>query len=497
MSQHTSDVVVIGGGNAALCAALAAREHGVTVTVLEAATEALRGGNSRFTGGAVRMVFDTVEDLQAIYSDLSEEEKRSAEFGTYTTEQYYDDMGRLTQYRTNPDLCETLITQSYDAYMWVKQKGVKYIPSFGRQAYKVGGKFKFFGGLAVQISGGGEGLIEALFRAARREEVAVHYRTRAVGLIQDAKGAVSGVRASCQGRSEEFRCKAIVIASGGFESNVEWRTRYLGRGWDLAKVRGTRYNRGEGIEMALAVGAMPYGQWSGCHAVSWDLNAPEFGDLDIGDAFSRHSYPYSLMINAEGKRFVDEGADLQTYTYAKYGAAVLAQPGQFAWQVWDAKTVHLQREVYRGRRVTKVKADTLEELARKLDGVNAERFLATVREFNSAARTNAEFNPAVKDGLATIGLELPKSNWALPIDRPPFEGYATTCGITFTFGGLRVNTGAEVLDTEERPIPGLYAAGELVGGLFYFNYPTGAGLTSGTVFGRIAGNGAGRRARGG
>ena len=241
---------------------------------------------------------------------------------------------------------------------------------------------------------------------------------------------------------------------------------------------------------------MPYGQWSGCHAVGWDLNAPEFGDLSVGDAFQKHSYPFSIMVNAEGRRFVDEGADFRNYTYAKYGRAVLEQPGQLAWQVFDAKTAHLLRDEYRIRRVTKVRADTLEALAVRMEDVDKERFLQTVAEFNAAVRSDVPFNPNVKDGRGTRGVEPPKSNWALTIDEPPFEAYGVTCGITFTFGGLRISTRAEVLDGEERPMPALYAAGELVGGLFYFNYPGGTGLTAGTVFGRIAGEGAARLALG-
>jgi tricarballylate dehydrogenase len=290
---------------------------------------------------------------------------------------------------------------------------------------------------------------------------------------------------------EMIKAGAVVLASGGFEANSEMRTRYLGPGWDMALVRGTRYNMGDGIRMALDIGAMPCGNWSGCHAVGWDRNAPEFGDLSVGDGFQKHSYPLGIIVNAEGKRFVDEGADFRNYTYAKYGHAVLHQPGQMAWQVFDAKVTPLLRDEYRIREVTKVVANSLEELAKKLEDVDPENFLDTVHVFNQSVSTKAEFNPAVKDGRGTIGISPPKSNWANPLDTPPFEAYAITCGITFTFGGLRINTDAQVLDQEEQPIPGLYAAGELVGGLFYFNYPGGTGLTSGAVFGRIAGQSAG------
>lgn len=294
----------------------------------------------------------------------------------------------------------------------------------------------------------------------------------------------------------ELRAKAVVLGCGGFEANPEWRTRYLGPGWELAKVRGTRFNVGDGLRMALDIGACPYGNWSGCHATGWDRYAPEFGDLNVGDQFEKHSYIFGLLINAEGKRFVDEGLDFHSFTYAKYGAEVLKQPGQFAWQVFDSKVKHLLRPEYRVRQVTKVTANTLEELAQKLEGVDAEGFLSTVRAFNAAVRTDIPFNHIIKDGRGTQGIEPPKSNWANPLDTPPFEAYATTCGITFTFGGLRIDReSGQVLDLNLHRIPGLYACGEMVGGLFYFNYASGTGLVSGAVFGRIAGAGAGKAAK--
>ena len=288
--------------------------------------------------------------------------------------------------------------------------------------------------------------------------------------------------------------KAVVLAAGGFEANAEWRTRYLGPGWDLAKVRGTRFNTGDGIRMALDIGAMPYGNWSGCHAVGWDRNAPEFGDLSVGDGFQKHSYPFGIMINARGRRFVDEGADFRNYTYAKYGRVVLEQPGQFAWQVFDRKVTHLLRDEYRIKRATKVSADTLEALAGKLEDVDAAAFLDEVKTYNAAVDATVEFNPNIKDGRRTRGLTVDKINWANAIDTPPFEAYAVTCGVTFTFGGLRVDQQARVINTDGDPIGGLAAAGELVGGLFYFNYPGGTGLMSGSVFGRIAGTSAARAA---
>ena len=485
-----TEIVIVGAGNAAFCAAFAAREQGAGVLMLERAPVDERGGNSAFTAGAMRFAYNGVEDLLEVVHDLSDDEINNTDFGSYTEDQFFDDMARVTEYRADPDLVELLVRRSFDTIKWMHGHGIRFVPIFGRQAFLVDGKFKFWGGLVLETSGGGPGLIEAHYRAAERQGIEVLNEARAVSLLSDDDG-VKGVRVKKAGHTTDIMAKAVVLASGGFQANAEWRTRYLGPGWDLAKVRGTRFNTGDGIRMALDIGASPCGNWSGCHAVGWDLNAPEFGDLAVGDLFQKHSYPFGIMVNALGERFVDEGADFRNYTYAKYGRVILEQPNQLAWQVFDAKATDLLRDEYRIRRITKVKADTIEELAAKLEGVDAQRFLETVREFNAAVQADIPFNPNVKDGRGTEGLDVPKSNWANTIDTPPFEAYAVTCGVTFTFGGLRITTDAQVIDTDGHPIPGLYAAGELVGGLFYFNYPGGTGLMSGSVFGRIAGGSAG------
>jgi tricarballylate dehydrogenase len=356
------DVVVVGAGNAALCAALAARESGVSVLVLECAPETERGGNSRFTAGAMRVAYDGVDDLARLIPDLTDEDKARTDFGAYTEDQFFDDLARVTQYRTSPELAEMLVRRSFETMMWMRTKGVRFQPIYGRQAFNVGGRFKFWGGLTVEAWGGGPGLIDALHAGAARHGIDVWYRSRALELKHDDDG-VTGVVVRREGRTMIVAAKAVVLAAGGFEANAEWRTRYLGPGWDLAKVRGTRFNTGDGIRMALEIGAMPYGNWSGCHAVGWDRNAPEFGDLSVGDGFQKHSYPFGIMVNGRGRRFVDEGADFRNYTYAKYGRVILEQPGQFAWQVFDRKVTHLLRDEYRIKRVTKVSADTLEALA--------------------------------------------------------------------------------------------------------------------------------------
>jgi tricarballylate dehydrogenase len=484
------DVVVVGAGNAAMCAALAAEERGAKVLVLEAAPKDEGGGNTRFTAGAIRSVYNGVDDLRTLMPDLTDQECDITDFGTYTEDQFFDDMFRVTQYRTDPTLVEILVKQSYDTLKWMRGKGVRFQPIWGRQAFKVDGRFKFWGGLTIEAWGGGPGLVEALWGAAEKRGIDMWFDSRATGLVMDGV-KVAGVTVK-RGGTEVVTVETggVVLAAGGFQANTEWRTRYLGPGWELAKVRGSRFNTGDGIRMATDVGANTAGNWSGCHAVGWERNAPEFGDLAVGDAFQKHSYPFGIMINADGKRFVDEGADFRNYTYAKYGRVILNQPNQFAWQIFDQKVTHLLRDEYRIRQVTKVTADTLEELVGKLEGVDAKVALAELKAWNAAVMTDVPFNPNVKDGKGTTGLAVPKSNWANVLDKPPYEAYQITCGITFTFGGLRINDAGQVVDTDMRPIGGMYAAGEMVGGLFYFNYPGGTGLMAGAVFGKLAGSSA-------
>ena len=491
--SQSFDVIVVGAGNAATCAALSARENGARVLMLEIAPEDQRGGNSAFTGGAFRVVYHGAEDLARLIPDMSETELANVDFGAYDEGRYFDDMGRLTQYRCDPDLTEILIRSSFEAALWMRDQGVRFQLGLGRQAFRVDGKFKFWGGLACHIWGGGKELVKALHARAARDGIGVLYETPAIALLTGDRG-VEGVRVRHRGRVRDLRAKAVVLACGGFEANAEMRARYLGPNWDLAKVRGSRFNTGQGLKMALDLGAAVHGHWSGAHAVAWDLNAPPFGDHEVGDRFQKHNYPFGIIVNARGERYLDEGLDFHSYTYAKYGGEILNQPGMFAWQIFDQKVVHLLREEYRIPRITKEKADSFEALAPRLEGVDPAGFLETVRAFNAAPRPELPFNPNIHDGLRTIGLAIDKTNWAQRLDAPPYEAYAVTTGITFTFGGLKITNSAQVEDVTGQPIPGLYAAGEMVGGLFYHNYASGTGLMSGLVFGRLAGKGAAAQA---
>jgi len=484
------DVVVVGAGNAALSAALSARENGASVLVLEKAPRTSRGGDTAFTGGLFRFPFDGIEQFPALVPDYSQDELDAVEVGRYTQQDYADDMDRVTEGLADPELVDTLVTLAYPTMVWLRQRGVRWLLATGRQAFKVGAKHVFFGNLIVEANGGGQGLSDSLFEIAEQAGIAILHETKATRLETDQRGAVIGIEVQDRDGRRSIGCGSVVLAAGGFQANAEMRSRYLGADWELAKVRGTRHNTGDAIRMALDIGAQPYGHWSSCHAVAWDLLAPLVGDLRVGDLYQKHSYPLGIVVNRDGKRFVDEGADFRNYTYAKYGREILRQPGRRAFQVFDAKTIPLLRDEYRVRGATKARGDTLEELADQFV-IDPLGLRETVDQFNAAIQ-DREFNPAVLDGKGTRGISPPKSNWALPISDPPFEAYAVTCGITFTFGGLRIDRHCRVLDTEDRPIPNLYAAGEMVGGLFYYNYPGGAGLMAGAVFGRQAGASAAR-----
>ena len=372
--------------------------------------------------------------------ELTPEDIEMSDFGTYTEEDFFDDMCKLTDYRTDPELASLLTNKSFETMKWLSSHKVRFVPIYGRQAFKVDGKFKFWGGMIVESVGGGHGLVDSLHQEAKRLGVQVFFDAMATELIHDDEG-VHGVIFKHKGKKTEVHAKSVILASGGFHANTEMRTRYLGPKWDLARPRGSRFNTGEGIQMALNIGAMSHGNWSGAHAVGGDRYAES-----LGEGFQKLSYPFGIIVNADGKRFVDEGEDFRNYTYAKLGRLILEQPDQFAWQIYDQKVTHLLRDEYKLRTVTKVKANTLEELASKLEGVNPEKFLQTVKEYNQAVRLDRPFNPNIKDGRRTEGLSVDKSNWANTLDEGPFEAYAVTCGITFTFGGLKINTHAEVQD---------------------------------------------------
>ena len=492
------DVIVVGAGNAAFTAALAARSAGARVLVLEKASQKLRGGNTRFTGGIFRCTYNGIEDLIPVVR--GNDTPDTVLVDPYTRADFRTDLERVTGGRTDPLLSQILVDRSYDTVRWMAELGVvwEFNRAVGAVTRAGAAKVKLPSGGALRVKGEGVVLSSTLFRLAEEAEIAILYETQAQRIITAPDGSIAGVEVRGPEGIRALNCRALVLASGGFQANPEMRTAYLGPNWSLVKVRGTRFNTGEMIRAALASGAQSYGEWSGCHATPIDADAPTYGELRLTDKTNRLSYPFSVMVNLDGERFVDEGEDFNLYTYAKMGREILQQRGATVLQVFDRKTIPLLETRYNTG--TPVTAESLGELAERAEerygalGFRKANFLKTLEAYNAAVREGV-FNPDIRDGKRTVGLRPEKTNWATRLDEPPFRAYAATVGITFTFGGIRINADAAVVDHLERPIPGLFATGEMTGGFFYLNYPGGAGLMRGAVFGRLAGANAARYAR--
>ncbi len=483
--QATVDVVVVGGGNAGFTAAHAAAERGRSVILLEKGSEDLAGGNSFYTAGATRIVHDGLADL----AGLIEPDDRHAVtvVPPYTAADYASDLAKVTEGRYDPGLTEVLIAESQSTLRWLNGLGLKYRLMYERQAYETAdGGYLFWGGLHVGNVGGGEGLIADHTRVARGLGVEIRYASPAVRLLMEA-GTVTGVVVAGPDGEYEIRSESVILTAGGFESDPGLRREFLGPGWENAKVRGTPFNTGDMILAALDAGAARGGDWNTCHSVQWDaFTARNESNRELTNRLTRQSYPLGIIVNREGERFLDEGADFRNYTYAKYGREILKQPGSVAYQVFDASLRPMLRtEEYDMPGVSVAVADTLAELAAKI-GISAEALEKTVSEFNASIDRTVSFDPNVLDGRAAR-TEPVKSNWAMPLETGPFYAYGVTCGITFTFGGVLGDTHGRVLDADGAHIPGLYAAGEMLGGLFSTNYPGGSGLAAGCVFGRRAG----------
>ena len=480
------DVVVVGGGNAGFCAALAAAERGRSVVLLEKGQEESAGGNSFYTAGATRISHEGLNDLLDIVVD--DERHDRTDVPSYLKEQYASDLAKVTGGRNDPVLTEVLVDESAAGVRWLTSHGIRYRLMYERQAYeRADGSYLFWGGLHIGNVNGGRGLMADHARAAQRLGVDVRLGN-AVLDIRLRDGVVDGVLV--EGRTEGYflHAESVVIASGGFEANSEMRRTHLGDGWENAKVRGTPLNTGEMLEVAIRLGAARGGDWGTCHSVAWDAWHPgNESNRQLTNRLTRQSYPLGIVVNLDGRRFLDEGADFRNYTYAKYGREILAQPGSVAFQIFDAQTrSQLRPEEYDMPGVSVLEARTLEELARKAQ-ITPDTFLETVREFNEAIDALVPLDPNVLDGRASH-VDPPKSNWATSISRPPYFAYPVTCGITFTFGGLRGDVNGRVLNLAGAAIPGLFAAGEALGGLFSGNYPGGTGLAAGIVFGRRAGS---------
>jgi tricarballylate dehydrogenase len=459
------DVVVVGTGIAGTCAALAAHEQGARVLVLDKVGRDRAGGSTRLSAGGFR-----------------------APTEGYTADDQYDDVMRVTGGRADKAITRYVADNALSGIRWLETMGMEWVDSAkaGRPGL-TGRRVQPWRSKPVPIEldgkkqlGFGNGAIQMLHKTLL-ERVDVRFNSRVQQLRFDDQRRACGVQvfSADEGKVEDVSAGAVVLACGGWQANVAWRVRYFGPAASEWVVRGSRYSTGEGVQMALDAGAAPAGQWGGPHTPIVDARSAPFecGETNV------NQYHYTIMLNNLGQRFVDEGADFGDRTIIRYGRSVLAQPGGVAYLIYDSQVAHLIGG--NTAEFEAITAGSLEELCGAL-GLSFADAQPTIRAYNAAVQ-DGSFDANTLDGKHTSGLQLPKSNWAMTIDRPPFYGYKVTGGLTFGFGGIRVDIGSRVIDTEDRVIGGLYAAGEMVGGLFYDAYPGGSSLTYGTVMGRSAG----------
>lgn len=458
--------------------------------MLEKADKDLAGGNTKYTAGAMRFAYDDAADVLPLVRDKDDPRLAVTDFGGYAQSTFRDDLLGFNGGRPLSSEQRRLIEGSLPAMTWLATHGVTFEPIYSRQSFEKNGRHIFWGGLTLSAQNEGVGLFDMELAAFERLGGTIRYEAAVTELIAD-KGSVTGVRVG----EEDLHADAVILACGGFEANPTMRAELIGPHWENAKVRGTPHNTGDGLSMAYDLGAEPYGLYSGCHATPMDLHMADFGGLTLPPSerknYRKICYFLGVMLNAHGHRFVDEGENFRNYTYAQFGRAVLEQDGHLAWQVFDSKVTELLYGEYTFHDAHFVKADTLEDLCAKMEGVDAKEALRTLTDYNAAVDEATPFDPTSLDGKGTSGLDLPKSNWAQKIDEGPFLAYPVTGGITFTYGGLKVSDAGAVQHSKGHDIPGLYACGELVGGVFFEGYPGGSGLTSGVVFGRLAGQSAG------
>ncbi|HEV2282916.1 MAG TPA: FAD-dependent tricarballylate dehydrogenase TcuA [bacterium] len=459
-----ADVVIAGGGNAAVCAAIEAASQGARVQLLERAPEYLRGGNSRHTRN-IRYLHD---------------ERTAYVTGAYRREEFLDDLLRVGGGRANTPLAEMTIDESRRVPEWMARQGVRWQQPL-RGTLHLSRTNLFF-------LGGGKALVNTYYDRALRLGVRVCYDAAVTG-FEDRGGAGCAVQVQIAGAARTIPCRALIVAAGGFEANIDWLARYWGDAARRFLVRGTPYNDGTMLAAMLERGAQPVGDPKGFHALAIDARSPQF---DGGIVTRVDSLPFGIVVNTDGRRFYDEGEEIWPKRYAIWGGLVAAQPGQTAYSVFDAKSW--------GRFIPPAyppyRAETIGALASQLD-LNREQFVATVEEFNRGAPAVRRIDMSRLDGSATSGVTPPKTNWASRLETPPFYAFPVRPGITFTYLGVAVDAQTRVITTSGAPMPHVYAAGECMSGnILLRGYLGGFGLTIGTVSGRIAGREAAAHALG-
>ena len=482
---ESCDVIVIGGGSAAFEAAVAAKENGADkIVMLEKAPESEYGGNARYSGTGFRFWHRGLKEIREFVPEMDGDYLNSLQISPYAKEEFSADLERMTLGRMDPVLARTLVEQSNAAIHWMKDIGIRW--ELLKEHAKVGNKLYFERGIAIHVAGGGVGQLEQWRRIAAEKNIEIRFSS-AVGAIHGNMHRVEGVRVLTATGEYDLTARAVIACAGGFQASAEMRARYLGGNADLVKVRGSKHDTGEVLNALIALGAASSGQWQSGHMSPIDAKAPDFEAPQHadgrGNTQSRYDYPFGVTVNALGLRFFDEGEAQHSYTYAKTGRTILAQPGAVAWQIYDRTGIAQHR--YPHHKATFEEAATIAELARKI-GLASEVLVHTIEEFNAACRDDVPFDPTRPDGKATRGLAIPKSNWANRIETPPYRAYSVTCGITFTFGGVKIDEKAQVLNSLHEPIKGLYASGDILG-LFFHNYPSFTGQTRNAVFSRLAG----------
>jgi tricarballylate dehydrogenase len=467
VESRDCDVLVVGTGLAGTAAALAAAEAGARVIVLDKGPRELAGGTTRMSGGGFRGIRDN-----------------------YRPEDLYNDVMLVTRGRADPNIARHVADNADSLVKWLGRQGVEWVdltkPKSGEHRMIQARKVRSYTATPIPLElagvrqqGFGNGLVQALHKTLFNA-VTVRFETKAEKLLVDGHRRITGLRAyTSDDGYVDFRAPVVVLATGGFQANLEWRVRYFSRLADEWIVRGSRFSTGDGHRMAMEIGAAPAGQWGDFHTPVLDGRSAK---IECGET-NNHSYPYTLMINKFGQRFVDEGEDYRDRTVIKFGKEVLFQPDGNAWLIYDQKV----RELVRGAIETwpPTSSEDLGELATQM-GIDRDGLLETVEAYNAAVQPG-EFDPLMLDGKHTVGIKPAKSNWAMTVDTPPYFAYPVTGGISYGFGGLKIDTRSRVLDMEDRPIVGLYAAGEMVGGLFYYAYASGSTLTWAGVIARTAG----------